>query len=59
MDFHEYCRSKKIDYHNFKLTEPLLFKEYKELFEQISPKSFTQQKLFHINAIRKRHLLIA
>lgn len=57
MDFEEYCTSKKINYANFKENDSVIFNEYKLLFDQISPKSFTQQKLFQINAIRKKFLL--
>jgi hypothetical protein len=55
MSFEEYCISKKIDAQAFSANER--YSELKALFEQISPNSFTQQKLFIINEIRRQYPL--
>jgi hypothetical protein len=57
MSFEEYLVSKKIDSASFAKSEPILFQEWKDLFEQLSQKSFTSQKLYLINPIRRRFLL--
>ena len=55
MNFEEYCTSKKIDTRTFKTNER--YTELKTLFEMVSPNSFTQQKLFIINDIRRQYPL--
>lgn len=57
MTFSEYLISKKIDEQKFKAAEPLRFEEWRALFEQVHPDSFTMQKKFHINPIRRTYLL--
>ena len=49
MNFEEYCISKKID--------PERFEEWKHFFDAVSINSFTQQKLFLINEIRRKYKL--
>ena len=57
MTFEEYLISKKIDARAFKTTEPLLWQEWSNIFEQVSPNSFTAQKLYLINPIRRKYQL--
>lgn len=47
--------SKKIDSDQFKENEAHLWDAWKVLFEQVHPKSFTAQKLYLINAIRRKY----
>lgn len=57
MTFEEYCISKNINPEQFKNQE---FKQYQDLqsvFENVSVESFTQQKLFLINKIRRKYIL--
>ncbi len=55
--FEVYCEAKKIDASAFLLKEKELYTELKEVFEQVHPDSFTQQKLFLINNIRRKYQL--
>jgi hypothetical protein len=57
MNFEEYLVSKKLDSSAFAKAEPALWQEWKDLFEQISPASFTTQKLYLINPLRRRFQL--
>lgn len=57
MTWEEYCISKKIDSKAFKENDPLKWLELKDIFEQVHPNSFTEQKKFLINDIRRRFLL--
>jgi hypothetical protein len=57
MTFEEYLVSKKIDQGLFKDAEPKLFQEWKIEFEQVHPNSFTSQKLYLINPIRRKYIL--
>ncbi|MBO9699606.1 MAG: hypothetical protein J7604_05305 [Sporocytophaga sp.] len=57
MTWEEYCISKKIDSKVFKEKEPSKWQELKDIFEQVHPNSFTEQKKFLINDIRRRFLL--
>jgi ABC-type bacteriocin/lantibiotic exporter with double-glycine peptidase domain len=54
MSFEEYLDSKKIDLVQFSKEEPKLFQEWKQTFEQVHPNSFTAQKLYLINSIRRK-----
>ncbi len=56
-DFVEYLKSKKIDPKKFEDGDKELFDNFKQLFDQVHPASFTQQKLFLINRIRRKYLL--
>lgn len=58
MTFDAYLISKKIDAQQFEQGNPQQFRDFKELFEQIHPKSFTAQKLFLINGIRRSYPLV-
>lgn len=57
MDFESYLKSKKIDSEAFKQSKPDLWNEWEKLFNQLSPISFTSQKLYLINSIRRNFLL--
>jgi hypothetical protein len=53
MDFEAYCTSKKIDANAFKSADQALYQTLQTYFEAVGPVSFTQQKLFLINQIRR------
>ncbi len=57
MEFDEYLESKKIDPKKFRAGDQDQYQEFQKLFEQVHPNSFTQQKLFLINKIRRTYLL--
>jgi len=57
MTFEEYLISKKIDSQPFRAAEPALWDEWNLLFENMSPASFTAQKLYLINPLRRKYLL--
>jgi hypothetical protein len=57
MEFEEYLKQKKIDASIFKKNDPGRFDEWQELFQTMHPESFTAQKKFLINDIRRRYLL--
>jgi hypothetical protein len=57
MTFEEYLISKKIDSAAFKAAEPARWKEWQDLFGQVSEPSFTLQKLNLINPIRRKYQL--
>lgn len=50
----EYIIKKKIDPESFRQAEPDRWNEWSILFEQMHPVSFTAQKLFLINRLRRR-----
>lgn len=52
-EFEEYLSSKKIDATAFKEEKPEIWENWKSLFYTMHPNSFTQQKLFLINPIRR------
>ena len=56
MSFEEYLAGKKIDSKMFQEAEPDLWNEWSRLFEVMSPESFTAQKLYLINPIRRKYL---
>ncbi len=57
MDFEAYLISKKIDSAEFLKAEPDTWKNWKIEFDQMHPVSFTAQKLYLINPIRRKYLL--
>jgi len=57
MTFQEYCESKKIDATAFQKGNPTRYEELELLFNEVSPASFTQQKKFIINNIRRSYQL--
>ncbi len=57
MEFGTFLISKKIDARKFQAGEPRQYADFKRFFDQVHPNSFTQQKLFLINRIRKNYML--
>lgn len=57
MDFEAYLVSKKIDSNLFRSQESLLWSAWKTEFEQLHPNSFTAQKLYLINPVRRKYPL--
>jgi hypothetical protein len=57
MTFEEYLIGKKIDTKAFSQHEAERFHEWKVLFSQLHPESFTAQKKFLINDTRNKYLL--
>ncbi|MBO9641323.1 hypothetical protein [Siphonobacter aquaeclarae] len=55
MTFEEYLHQKKINAQAFAKAEPERFEEWKQLFAQLHPDSFTAQKKFLINPIRRKY----
>ncbi|GGD57338.1 hypothetical protein GCM10011514_21770 [Emticicia aquatilis] len=55
MTFEEYLITKKIDADKFKKSEPQRFDEWKYLFAQMHPESFTSHKKFLINPTRRKY----
>jgi len=54
--FDEYLLSKKIDAKAFEQAENELYLSLKGIYDQVSPKSFTSQKLYLINPLRRKYL---
>lgn len=54
-EFEEYLNGKKIDPQQFKAAEPERWQDFEQLFYQVHPNSFTQQKLFLLNPLRRRY----
>jgi hypothetical protein len=52
-DFDIYLAEKKIDSQAFKTAEPEKWQRFRVLFEQMHPASFTTQKKFLINDLRR------
>ncbi len=57
MTFEVYLLDKKIDRQKFQEAEPERFKEWESVFQKVSPDSFTMQKKFLINPIRRKYLI--
>jgi hypothetical protein len=57
VNFEEYLISKKIDSAAFLGAEPERWKTWRDEFEQMHPNSFTAQKLYLINPLRRKYLL--
>jgi|TARA_B100000900_G_C20034840_1_gene495500 hypothetical protein len=55
-EFHLYLISKKIDPSSFEQGNKLLFQEFERVFIQSHPSSFTAQKLFMLNKLRRKFL---
>ena len=55
MDFSTYLKSKKIDPEKFQKDDSEKYLELKKVFDQVHPDSFTAQKLFLINPLRRKH----
>ncbi|WP_317038920.1 hypothetical protein [Roseivirga echinicomitans] len=52
-DFETYLKDKKIDSAAFQKGEPEQWGKFKALYDQMHPNSFTAQKLYLINPIRR------
>jgi hypothetical protein len=57
MTFEEYLTSRKIDSPVFRQAEPQRWQEWKQIFTQTHPESFTAQKKFLLNPIRRKYRL--
>jgi hypothetical protein len=57
MVFEQYLEEKNIDSEKFLWDAPAHFQELKTLFNQVSPNSFTLQKKFLINKLRRKYQL--
>jgi hypothetical protein len=57
VNFEEYLLSKKIDSAAFKTAETSLYQDWQREFEVMNPASFTAQKLYLINPIRRKYQL--
>lgn len=55
--FEEYLTKKNIDSTQFKSAESARYAEWSQLFETMHPESFTAQKKFMINDVRRRYQL--
>ncbi|GAB3938006.1 hypothetical protein GCM10028804_60490 [Larkinella terrae] len=55
MTFEEYLSGKNIDENQFKKHEPSRYDAWKTEFLQVHPESFTTQKKFLINEIRRKY----
>jgi hypothetical protein len=57
MTFEVYLSSKKIDSEKFRQAESSTWADWKATFEQMHPNSFTAQKLYLINPVRRKYPL--
>lgn len=57
MDFEAYLVSKKIDSNAFKTAEPVVWNAWNAEFKVMHPNSFTAQKLYLINPVRRKYQL--
>lgn len=57
MDFKQYLASKRIDAQKFAAAKAVQYTAWEKAFEQMSPDSFTSQKKFLINKIRRAYWL--
>lgn len=55
--FDEYLSNKKIDANKFRDSEPETYLRFALAFEQMHEDSFTLQKLYLINKLRRKYLL--
>ena len=54
LSFSAYLLQKKINEETFSASEKAIFLDWKTLFDQVHPDSFTLQEKFHINTIRRK-----
>lgn len=59
MEWEAYLEQKKIDAAAYRQQAPQQYEDFKQLFYQMHPNSFTAQKLFLINGIRRQYPLKA
>lgn len=57
MKFDDYLAQKNINAVFFRQQEPETYEQWKHIFEQIHPESFTAQKKFLLNDIRRKYQL--
>jgi hypothetical protein len=57
MTFEDYLSGKKIDPALFRAGEPNRWEDFRASFEGVHPDSFTAQKKFLLNDLRRRYLL--
>ena len=57
VSFEDYLLKKRIDQDRFKQEDPSQWESLKKLFDQVHPNSFTVQKLYLINPIRRKYPL--
>lgn len=57
MEWEAYLEQKKIDGAAYQQQDPQQYEEFRQLFYQMHPNSFTAQKLFLINGIRRMYPL--
>jgi hypothetical protein len=57
MIFEEYLSQKNINHETFLWSEPEEYILLKSLFSQMHPNSFTEQKKFLINKLRRKYML--
>jgi hypothetical protein len=57
MVFEQFLEQKNIDSEKFLWSDPEHFQELKVIFNQIHPESFTAQKKFLINKLRRKYQL--
>jgi hypothetical protein len=57
MEFEAYLISKKIDSDAFKTVEPNMWNSWSAEFKLMHPNSFTAQKLYLINPVRRKYPL--
>jgi hypothetical protein len=57
MTLEDYLSAKKIDPALFRAAEPTRWEEFEASFEGVHPDSFTAQKKFLLNDLRRRYLL--
>ena len=55
MIFEEYLSAKKINQETFLWADPDKYLELKKIFNQVHPDSFTMQKKFLINDLRRKY----
>jgi hypothetical protein len=55
MVFEEYLSAKKINHETFLWADPAMYLELKKIFNQVHPDSFTMQKKFLINDLRRKY----
>jgi hypothetical protein len=55
MTFEQYLTDKNINYETFLWSDPQQYQDLKVLFNQVHPESFTAQKKFLINKLRRQY----
>ena len=58
MEWETYLAQKKIDAEAYRKGDPVQYEDFRELFSRMHPNSFTSQKLFLINGIRRTYPLV-